>query len=122
MMVVLLYVVEHCNTRSSTEQTKGKKIVLYIIVFTLLTRVNNIILYIRTTSYCSEINAVCDDDCSVYIDDNNNNNNITNSRIIRFIRSTWPSEKACKDLYFNLPIIIQRFSVKRPDERTHATI
>jgi len=121
MIVILLYVVEQCNTRSSIQQTKGKKIVLYIILFTLLTRVNNI-LYIRTTSYCGEINAVCGDDCSVYIDNNNNNNNIKNSRIIRFIRSTWPSEKACKDIYFNLPIIIQQFFVKRLDERTHATI
>lgn len=42
----------------------------------LLTRVNNVLSIL----YCSEINAVCGDDCNVYIIDNNKNN-ITNSRI-----------------------------------------
>lgn len=49
---------------------------MYNCIFILLKRVNNALNKI----YCSKMNAVCGDDCNVYID--YNRNNITNSRII----------------------------------------
>lgn len=54
----------NANTRSTTDKSKKKKkIISSLIVFILLTRVNNVLNIL----YCSKINAVCGDDCNVYL-------------------------------------------------------